>query len=80
VYAEEHRGLPLDIGGGDDAERALRELCARLTRQGWADNDENADAGRENEGDKETAVRCGVLDQRGRHSPAVHGNGVSSRV
>lgn len=34
--AEEHGGSPLDMGGGNDAERALRELRARL-RQGWAE-------------------------------------------
>lgn len=36
LYAEEHGGPPLDMGGGHDAERALRELRAQL-RQGWAE-------------------------------------------
>jgi len=34
--AEEHGASLLDMSGGDDAERALRELRAQL-RQGWAE-------------------------------------------
>ena len=37
LYAEEHgNDPPLDMGDGHDAERALRELRARI-RQGWAE-------------------------------------------
>jgi hypothetical protein len=38
LYAEEHGSAPVDMGSGHDAERALRELRARL-RLGWAEEE-----------------------------------------